>query len=203
MKSSSSHPLSGSIEPPPCGISIFRTQLCHLATLAEVLGSVCPSQKREHAVHVLNHRGPDLSARMADRMAVQDTQREDVRKQPGPGRTQLSPVLSPTVRRAGWPIGSGMVEHPIVNPILDLCNGVCHEQWQDMWQVISQQRREQPISYCHQRLAQQQEARAQTLKHVPVEPLFLLPSSAPPLSHDPAAIIPGTSQPGAHHRLPA
>ena len=76
----------------------------------------------------------------------------------------------PLFRRAGWPIGSGMVEsanklvvearlkgtgmrweRTNVNPMLALRNGVCNDRWLETWQTANQQCRERRTQRRHQR----------------------------------------------------
>lgn len=85
----------------------------HLAQRLEALvasGKVFPPQMRERCLHVLKHRGPDSLLRMADRLTEPERQREEVREHLGYLRKRLALMQYPTVRRSGWPIGSGMVE---------------------------------------------------------------------------------------------
>jgi hypothetical protein len=85
----------------------------HLAKLLEALsasGLTLPSQMLERCLHVLKHRGPGALARMADRLTEAETGQEDVREHLGYVRKRLSLMQYPTFQRAGWPIGSGMVE---------------------------------------------------------------------------------------------
>jgi hypothetical protein len=192
--------------------------LSHLVEALSACGHVFPARLRERCFHILKHRGPGPLVRMADRLTEDEANREEVREHLGSVRTRLSLMQSPLFRQAGWPIGSGMVEsantlvgesrlkgsgmrweRTNVNPMLALRNGVCHERWQDTWQVASDQRREFLIQRRHQRSAPRQEAEAQALTQVPVEPPPPLSPLAPLLPPDPPARIPGTSRPSAHH----
>lgn len=69
----------------------------------------------------------------------------------------------------------------------------------ETWQVASNQRQALLIQRRHQRTAQRQEAEAEVLKQIPVEPPLPMPSPAPLLPPDPPAMIAGTSRPSAHH----
>jgi hypothetical protein len=133
-------------------------------------------------------------------------------------RKRLGLMQYPTFRRAGWPIGSGMVEsanklvvqarlkgtgmrweRKNVNPMLALRNGVCSERWQETWQAASKQRRDLLIQHRHKRSAQRQEALQEALTPVPAEPPPPMSPPAPLLPPDPPAMLPGTSRPSAHH----
>jgi hypothetical protein len=192
----------------------------HLAKLLEALsasGLTLPAQMLERCLHLLKHRGPSALARMADRLTDKETRREDVREHLGYLRKRLSLMQYPTFRRAGWPIGSGMVEsanklvvearlkgtgmrweRKNVNPMLALRNGVCNERWQETWHTASQQRRELLIQRRRQRIVQRQEASQEACKPDQVSPSPTLPL-APLLPPDPPATLPGTSRPSPHH----
>ena len=193
----------------------------HLNQLLDALsvgGRVFPARMLERCLHLLKHRGPDALARLADRLTEDEINREDVREHLSYLRKRLSLMRYPTFRHAGWPIGSGLVEsanklvvearlkgtgmrweRTNVNPMLALRNGVCNERWQETWQVASNQRRHLLIQRRHKRSAQRQEAEAEALKHVPLEPPPPLSPLAPLLPPDPPAMLPGTSRPSAHH----
>lgn len=182
----------------------------HLNKLLEALtasGHSFPPQMLARCLHVLKHRGPHVLLRMADRLTEQEKEREGVHEHLGYLSKRLSLMQYPIFRRAGWPIGSGMVEsanklvvevrlkgtgmrweRKNVNPILTLRNGVCNHRWLETWQAACQQRR--------QLIAQQRRERVtphpETLQTVPPPPLPLLPPNPP-------AMIPGTSKPSKDH----
>ena len=156
---------------------------------------------------------------MADRLSETDRERGDVREHLGYLRKRLSLMQYPTFRRAGWPIGSGMVEsanklvvqarlkgtgmrweRKNVNPLLALRNAVCNERWQETWQTASQQRLDLLAQHRHQRTLQQHQAKQEALKQdlVEVSP-SVLPPPAPLFPPDPPAMLPGTSRPSEHH----
>lgn len=191
----------------------------HLAKLLEALstsGLTFPPQMLERCLHLLKHRGPEALAHMADCLTEAETGRQDVREHLGYLRKRLCLMQYPTFRRAGWPIGSGMVEsanklvvearlkgtgmrweRKNVNPMLALRNGICNERWQETWHTASQQRRDRLTQRRHQRTAQRHEALQEALKQELVEPPTL--PLAPLLPSDPPAMIPGTSRPSEHH----
>jgi len=125
----------------------------------------------------------------------------------------------PAYRQQGWPIASGMVESANkivvqarlkgagmhweanhVNPMLALRNGVCNERWQETWQaVVSQQR-------CQGKQQRQGRARARLRPLLSSVMLLLLQfrpptpkPTLPPRPVAPAATLPGSSRPSAHH----
>jgi hypothetical protein len=194
----------------------------HLAKLLEALnmsGLTLPPKLLERCLHLLKHRGPGALAQMADRLSETDRGREDVREHLGYLRKRLSLMQYPTFRRAGWPIGSGMVEsanklvvearlkgtgmrweRKNVNPMLALRNGVCNDRWQETWDTASQQRRDLRVLHRHDRAAQRQQAKQEALKQDLVEPFPpALPPPAPLFPPDPPAMIAGTSRPSEHH----
>lgn len=189
----------------------------HLNQLVEALksgGHAFPPRMLERCLHVLKHRGPGALVRMADRLTEHEINQEAVHEHVTYLRKRLSLMQYPLFRRAGWPIGSGMVEsanklvvearlkgsgmrweRTNVNPMLVLRNGVCNERWQEMWHTASQQRRDGLV----QRRAQRQEAKQEALKHNAVEPSLPMLPHTPRFPLDPPAMIPGTSRPTAHH----
>lgn len=154
---------------------------------------------------------------MADRLPETQTGREDVREHLMYVRKRLSLMQYPLFRRAGWPIGSGMVEsanklvvqarlkgtgmrweRKNVNPMLALRNGVCNERWQETWDTACQQRRVRQAQHRHDRTAQRQKVKQLALKHELSEPSPALPP-VPLLPPEPPAMLPGTSRPSPHH----
>jgi hypothetical protein len=193
----------------------------HLNQLLEAvsaLGHVFPAKMLERCLHVLKQRGPGALVRMADRLTEQELHQEAVREHVTYLRKRLSLMQYPLFRRAGWPIGSGMVEsanklvvearlkgsgmrweRTNVNPLLALRNGVCNERWPETWHTASQQIREVLVQRRHQRRLQRQEAKPEALQQRTVDPPLPVLLPAPRLPSDPPAMIPGTSRPTAHH----
>ena len=193
----------------------------HLNQLLEALrsgGHAFPPRMLERCLHILKQRGPGALVRMADRLTEREINQEAVHEHVTYLRKRLSLMQYPLFRRAGWPIGSGMVEsanklvvearlkgsgmrweRANVNPLLALRNGVCNERWQETWHTASQQRREVLVQRRHQRRAQRQEAKQEALKQNAVEPPLPMLPLAPLFPPDPPAMIPGTSRPTAHH----
>jgi hypothetical protein len=193
----------------------------HLAKLLEALssaGHAFPARMLERCFPVLKHRGPVALVRMADRLTEREINQEAVREHVNSLRKRLCLMQYPLFQRAGWPIGSAMVEsanklvvearlkgsgmrweRTNVNPMLALRNGVCNERWQETWYTASQQRRDLLAQRRHQRTAQRQKAKQEDLKQNTVEPPPPMPPLAPLFPPDPPAMIPGTSRPTAHH----
>lgn len=98
-------------------------------------------------------------------------------------------------------------ERKNVNPMLSFRNGVCHDRWQETWQVAGSQARKLQALRRSKRAARRSEARL--LLHNPA--LLTSPALPPqPLPHPPslsvvsppsapAATLPGSSRPSAHH----
>lgn len=200
----------------------------HLNQLLEALsalGHAFPARMLERCLHILKHRGPSALVRMADRLTEREITQEAVREHVTYLRKRLSLMQYPLFRRAGWPIGSGMVEsanklvvearlkgsgmrweRTNVNPMLALRNGVCNERWQETWHTASQQRRDGLVQRRHQRRVRRQENKPEALKHNAVDPPRPALLLAPIFPPDPPAMIAGTSRPTAHHpwkRTPA
>jgi hypothetical protein len=170
----------------------------HLNQLLEALsagGHTFPARILERCLQVLKHRGPGALVRMADRLTEREINQEGVREHGTYLRKRLSLMQYPLFRRAGWPIGSGMVEsanklvvearlkgsgrrweRTNVNPMLAWPSGVCNERWQETWHTASQRRQEGLVQRRHQRMAQRREAKREALKQNAVEPsLSILP----------------------------
>lgn len=193
----------------------------HLGKLLEALSGgekAFPARRLERCLHILKHRGPDPLVRLADRLTEGESNREEVREHLSYLRKRLALMRYPLFRRAGWPIGSGMVEsanklvvearlkgsgmrweRTNVNPMLTLCNGVCNERWQETWQTACQQRRAACVQRRHDRAAKLQQARRDALKPDPIASPSPAPSPAPLFPPEPPAMIAGTSRPSSHH----
>jgi len=196
----------------------------HLAKLLEALtanGMTLPPKMLERCLHVLKHRGPGALSRLAERLNETEARQEDVREHLGYLRKRLALMQYPAVRRAGWPIGSGMVEsanklvvearlkgtgmrweRANVNPLLALRNGVCNERWQETWQTACHQRRQLLREHRHEQVKQRQQAKQAKQEALTQDVVVSSPPTPPPaplLPPDPPATIPGTSRPSRHH----
>lgn len=196
----------------------------HLNLLIEALqqaGVTLPKRAFDRSLHILKHRGPGLLLRCYDRLPAALKELEAVQKQIQYFRKRVSLMQYPQYQQDGWPIGSGMVESanklvvqarlkgagmhwaPMhVNPMLALRTAVCNERWDEAWQDS---------------LAEQQAGRHSKRQHLATTRFqsllstFLLlrlrlrpptPKSTPPSSPkpvQPAATLPGSSRPSAHH----
>src|SRR5215831_16929048 len=105
--------------------------------------------------------------------------------------------------------GPGMRWAPThVNPMLALRTAVCNERWTEAWAEVVRHRR-------HQRTLRFQQRATQHLQQIVSSLLLLLlrfrpptpkPAPKPPVPLAPAATLPGSSRPSAHHpwkRTPA
>lgn len=193
----------------------------HVSKLLEALsasGRVFPARMLERCLHVLKHRGPSALARMADRLTEREISQEAVREHVSYLRKRLALMHYPLFQRAGWPIGSGMVEsanklvvearlkgsgmrweRTNVNPVLALRNAVCNDRWPETWHAACQQRRKVGIQHRHDRANQRQQAQRTALKPdlISPPPPAILPT--PLLPPEPPAMIPDTSRPSPHH----
>ena len=126
----------------------------------------------------------------------------------------------PQYQEQGWPLGSGMVEsankvvvqarlkgagmhwEPThVNPMLALRTAACSERWDEAWQDISKEQYTQ-VSTKRQQVAATR-LQSQLASWLLLLLRFLPPAPKPaPLSPrpaHPAATLPGSSRPSAHH----
>ncbi len=99
--------------------------------------------------------------------------------------------------------GAGMHwERTNVNPMLTLRNGVCNERWQETWQVAVSHHRHQRLQRRTARAAQRAQSVVPSCEPLPLEapPPAPQPASqqpSPPVV--PAATLPGSCRPSAHH----
>jgi len=198
----------------------------HLSLLLQALekaGMTLPADLLQRSLHQLKHRGPRFLLRLGKRLPVHLTELESVREHLGYLQKRETLMQYPTFRQHGWPIGSGMVEsanklvvearlkgagmhweRTNINPMLALRNGICNERWQETWHVVVSQQQH------HQ--AQRRTARAEQRKQALlsssdpfVEPTSPAPQpipeeKAPPrVPPAPAATLPGSCRPSAHH----
>jgi Uncharacterised protein family (UPF0236) len=201
----------------------------HLAKLLEGVeraGLHFPPQMLKRCLHILKHRGPSLLLRMADRLPKEVSEQDGIREHLGYLRKREALMQYPLFQQQGWPIGSGMVEsanklvvearlkgagmhweRKNVNPMLALRNGVCNQRWQETWQVARSQARKREALRRSKRTARRIEARLLlhnpallTSPALPPHPPRQPPSLSvvsPPSA--PAATLPGSSRPSAHH----
>lgn len=192
----------------------------HLNLLIEALqqaGVTLPANAFERSLHILKHRGPGLLFLWCDRLPTSLQERETVQKQLNYFRKRTALMQYPEYQQQGWPIGSGMVEsankvvvqarlkgagmhwEPIhVNPMLALRTAVCNERWNEAWQETIQEQRSQ-LHVKRQHLAT-------TRFQSQISSLLLLllrlhpptPKPTPPPA-PPAATLPSSCRPSAHH----
>ena len=199
----------------------------HLGLLAEALRQahvVLPERVVERSLHVLKHRGPGLLLGWCERLPDEITCLEEVRKQLEYFRKRLTLMHYPDYQEQGWPIGSGMVESANklvvqarlkgagmhwkpshVNPMLTLRTAVCSERWDEAWQETIRAFWAQR-QHCRRELATTRfEARLSSfllllLRFFPPTPKPHPPKSCPvPRLVEPAATLPGSFRPSAHH----
>jgi len=202
----------------------------HISLLLQAIqqaGVNVPADRLGRILHHLKHRGPRALLRLLQRLPPQVAERETVREQVSYLSKRIALMQYPAYQRAGWPIGSGMVESANkvvvqarlkgagmhwqrhhVNPLLALRNAVCNDRWDESWQEV--------VTQCqhHQQVQRQQRATARwqrllaswLLLRLQVHPPTPTPAPKPLLPAAPAATLPGSSRPSAHHpwkRLPA
>jgi len=195
----------------------------HLNLLIEAFqqaGVTLPAKALDRSLHILKHRGPHLLLRWCDRLPEPILQQETVQKQLNYFRKRLLLMQYPLYQQQGWPIGSGMVEsankvvvharlkgagmhwEPIhVNPMLALRTAVCNERWDEAWQDTIQEQQAQLDTKC------QHLATTRFQSHLSSLLLLLLrfhpptpkPTPSTPSLAQPAATLPGSCRPSAHH----
>jgi hypothetical protein len=195
----------------------------HVTLLIEALrqaGVALPTQALERCLHILKHRGPGLLLRWCARLPTSLSEDEAVQKQLHYLYKRESMMQYRVYQQQGWPIGSGMVESANkvvvqarlkgagmhweashVNPLLALRTAVCNERWEEAWQDTLD---EQQALLKSKRL-RQAEARVQAqltslvLLLLCFHPPTPKPAPSAPMLAPPAATLPGSSRPSAHH----
>jgi hypothetical protein len=202
----------------------------HLTLLLQALsqaGLDLPSDLLPRLCHRLKHHGPRLLLRLLSRLPAPLLQHEGVREHVSYLCKREALMQYPHYRKLGWPIGSGMVESANkvvvearlkgagmhwqashVNPMLTLRNAVCNQRWEACWQEIGQEQ-------ARQRLRRRQQRATPRLRQLVSSLMLLLlrfrpptakPAASPSRPMAPAATLPGSSRPSAHHpwkRTPA
>jgi hypothetical protein len=184
-----------------------------------------PERALERSLHILKHRGPGLLLRWCERLPAAVKTMEEVHKQLNYLRKREALMQYPVYQQQGWPIGSGMVESANqavvqsrlkgagmhwapthVNPMLALRTAECSQRWTEAWREGGKERRTQRAVQRQKR----ERARFQPvlssvmlllLQFLPPSPKPI-PASVPPLAScqaQPAATLPGSSRPSAHH----
>lgn len=185
-----------------------------------------PERALERSLHILKHRGPGLLLRWCERLPAAIKAVEEVQKQLNYLRKREALMQYPMYQRQGWPIGSGMVESANqavvqsrlkgagmhwapthVNPMLALRTAECSQRWKEAWREAAKERRAQRAAQRQQRVRARFLPVVSSLMLLQLQ--FLPPSPkpvpvpAPALSAsqrtEPAATLPGSSRPSAHH----
>lgn len=201
----------------------------HLSLLLQALsqaGMSLPADLLPRLLHHLKQRGPQALLRLANRLPAHLAEREGVREHLSYLRKREALMDYPQFRKLGWPIGSGSVEsanklvvqarlkgagmhweRTNVNPMLALRNGVCNDRWTESWQTGQGDQHDQ----LHQRRTMRATRRRQLALDLekPALPTSEPPPPQPPLPPPlpsrsasppaPAATLPGSSRPSAHH----
>jgi Uncharacterised protein family (UPF0236) len=202
----------------------------HVSALVEALqqeGVSLPSNVLERSLHVLKHRGPGLLLRWCDRLPDPLTQKDAVQKQLQYFRKRVPLMQYPDYQRQGWPIGSGMVESankvvvqarlkgagmhwaPVhVNPMLALRTAVSNERWDEAWRDTVHEHRAQLSTHRRQMATTRFQSLISSVGFLLLQfrPLTPKPALQPSVPLVPAATLPGSSRPSAHHpwkRTPA
>jgi len=204
----------------------------HLSLLLQALeqaGMNLPADLLPRLLHHLKQRGPQALLRIANRLPAHLAEMQGVREHLSYLSKRVAQMDYPQFRQLGWPIGSGSVEsanklvvqarlkgagmhweRTNVNPMLALRNGVCNDRWAESWQTGQCYQREQ-LHQCRTMRATLRRQVALDLEK-PALPTSEPPPPQPPLPPPlpsrsslppaPAATLPGSSRPSAHHRLP-
>lgn len=197
-------------------------------------GYPLPPDTLKRCLHLLKHRGPRPLLRLLIKLQASPLAVPAIEEPLEYLRKREALMDYPHYQCEGWPIGSGMVESanktvmqarlkgagmhwapPHVNPMLALRTAVCNDRWLEAWEQQSFHRLRQRKQRTCDRVTHRQEAAAALLIRAWWVWLSACqkspqPSSSPPsparLSSTPAATLPGSCRPSAHHpwkRAPA
>lgn len=179
-----------------------------------------PAKALERSLHVLKHRGPGLLLRWCERLPDAIMTIEAVQKQLQYFRKRVSLMHYADYQRQGWPIGSGMVESANkvvvqarlkgagmhwkpthVNPMLALRTAVCSERWDEAWQDAIQEQHAQCDTTRRQMATTRFQSQLSSLMLLLLRfhPPTPKPAPSAPRLAQPAATLPGSSRPSAHH----
>lgn len=189
-------------------------------------GRRLPRHWLERMLHRLKHEGPERVLTHLGRLCERCRDPElDKKLRYLAARRDL--MQYPSYQQAEWPIGSGMVESanklvmqsrlkgpgmrwaPMhVNPMLALRTAVCNERWAEAWQaVVAHRRHQQTMRLQHRATPRlQQLVSSLLLLLLQFRPPTPKPAPKPSVPLAPAATLPGSSRPSAHHpwkRTPA
>ncbi len=199
----------------------------HLSLLLQAIEQAAvPVGVLARCVHILKHRGPGWLLRIAARLPETLLQQDGIREHLGYFHKRAAMMQYPQFQKLGWPIGSGMVESankPVVqarlkgagqhwlprnvNLMLALRNAVCNARWQEQWQVVVQRTHQQQIERRKSRARLRKQAASASAAPSPLsclpppqpETLPPVPAVVARLPASPAATLPGSSCPSAHH----
>jgi len=115
-------------------------------------GRTLPAMWRETVLHRLKHEGPEAVVREVEQMYQEAGKPEAMGEHVRYLRKRLATMQYPAFQKAGWPIGSGMVESgnklvmqarlkgagmhwkpEQVNPMLALRMNLCNDRWKEAW----------------------------------------------------------------------
>jgi len=201
-------------------------QISRLLQAIQQAGVNVPADLVGRILHHLKQRGPRVLLRLLERLPPAVAEREAVREQVGYVSKRVALMQYPAYQRAGWPIGSGMGESANnvvvqarlkgagmhwqrhhVNPLLALRTAVCNDRWDEARQeVVTRRRSQRQVQRQQRATARWQRLLASwLLLRLQVHPPTPTPPPKPLLPAAPAATLPGSSRPSAHHpwkRLP-
>lgn len=200
----------------------------HLSLLLQAIeqaGYPLPVGLLARCLHLLKHRGPSFLLRIAARLPQALRERDCLREHLSYFQKREAMMQYPQFQQCGWPIGSGMVESANklvvqarlkgagqhwqpgnVNPMLALRNAVCNERWSEGWQVVGE--RTHQLQVARRRARAQLGTRAVAASASPPSRPAVPPPESPPspvragtarVPNEPAATLPGSSRPSAHH----
>ena len=127
-------------------------RIAAIEDLVVVAGHTLPAQWRESVLHRLKHEGPESVISEVEQVYQQVGKPEAMGEHVRYLRKRMASMQYPAFQKAGWPIGSGMVESgnklvmqarlkgagmhwkpEQVNPMLALRMNLCNERWQEGW----------------------------------------------------------------------
>jgi hypothetical protein len=193
--------------------------LVDIADMVRAAGTKLPADWLDKQCHELKHHGPTAVLKEVGLLLEKHPDVPDLDTKVNYLRKREQQMQYPLYQQLGWPIGSGSVEsankcvvqarlkgagmcweRSHVNPMLALRTQVCHDRWEEAWELTCQQRGHQRM---HKRISRHQIRRDQALHNLqllilriallaspprpkPAPPKPVSASSAPPASRRPA-----------------
>jgi len=162
-------------------------RIAAIEDLVVATGRTLPAHWRESLVHRLKHEGPESVVSEVEQVYQDAGKPESMGEHVRYLRKRMGNMQYPAFQKAGWPIGSGMVESANkvmqarlkgpgmhwaaehVNPMLSLRTFACNDRWQEVPESVHVHLHQQTLARRQQRQSQRYE---EQVRRVQVAVLF-------------------------------